>query len=322
MAEFHRGRITAMLAADADVQLRIDRTSQLDGKIHQLADAVLVQAGERIALEDLGVIVRGKELARVVAAEAEGHLCEVVGAEAEEISIFGDFIRGQGGTRDFNHRADFILDLHIAGGDFSIGCFHNNLLDELQFLFLADQRNHDFGTNRPVGMRFLRVDGSADNGPGLHLCDFRISNSQAAAAVAHHGIEFMQGSDDVLDGFHALALGLGQQRNFLLRGGNELMQRRIQEPDADRAAFQRFIELFKVALLIRQDFIQRSFAFFHCVGADHLAESGDAVAVKEHVLGAGQTDALRAQLDCLAGVLRRVGVGADFRNNSIIVHNL
>ena len=46
------------------------------------------------------------------------------------------------------------------------------------------------------------------------------------------------------------------------------------------------------------------------VGQDHLAHRHDAVALEEHVLGAAEPDALGAELARLAGIGRRLGVGA------------
>ena len=54
--------------------------------------------------------------------------------------------------------------------------------------------------------------------------------------MAHHGVELMQRGDDGLDVLHGLALGLGQQLDVLFLGGNELVQRGIQEADVDVAA--------------------------------------------------------------------------------------
>ena len=47
----------------------------------------------------------------VVAAEAEGHLRQVVGAEREELGLLGDLVGRQGGAGDLDHRADQVLDL-------------------------------------------------------------------------------------------------------------------------------------------------------------------------------------------------------------------
>ena len=46
-----------MLAADAQVQVRVGGAAQLSGHLHQLAHALLVQLGEGIVLVDLLVIV-------------------------------------------------------------------------------------------------------------------------------------------------------------------------------------------------------------------------------------------------------------------------
>ena len=57
----------------------------LDGDLHELADAGLVERGERVLLEDLVLDVGHEEVAHVVAADAERGLGEVVRAEAEEL---------------------------------------------------------------------------------------------------------------------------------------------------------------------------------------------------------------------------------------------
>ena len=93
--------------------------------------------------------------------------------------------------------------------------------------------------------------------------------------------------------------------------GHELVQRGIEEADGYRHAFESFVQLLKVALLIRQDLRKSGLALFDGVGADHLAERGDTVGFEEHVLGAAEADALGAQLAGLLRVARGVGVGAD-----------
>ena len=60
----------------------------------ELADAGLVEAGERVVGDDLGVlVVRQEARAGVVPAEAEAGLGEVVGAEAEELGVLRDLAR-------------------------------------------------------------------------------------------------------------------------------------------------------------------------------------------------------------------------------------
>ena len=65
----------------------------LDRDLHELADAGLIERGERVLLEDLVLDVRHEEVAHVVAADAERGLREVVRAEAEELRASARFRR-------------------------------------------------------------------------------------------------------------------------------------------------------------------------------------------------------------------------------------
>ena len=100
VAELDARRVAAVLAADAEAQLRTGLAAQLRSHLHQFAYAVLVQVRERVALVDLVVVVIAEELARVVAAEAESHLRQVIGAEGEEFGFLGDLVGRQGGARE------------------------------------------------------------------------------------------------------------------------------------------------------------------------------------------------------------------------------
>ena len=119
----------------------------------------------------------------------------------------------------------------------------------------------------------------------------RIDDAEAAAAEAEHGVElveFLHALLNLLDG-HAHLL-----RQVLLRGvlvREELVQRRVEEADGGREAFQRLEDADEVALLVRQQLGERGFAGLDVVGEDHLAHGVNAVAFEEHVLGAREADA-------------------------------
>ena len=66
----------------------------------------------------------------------------------------------------------------------------------------------------------------------------------------------------------------------------ELVQRRIEEADGRREAFQRLEDADEVLALIRQQLGERLFARLERLGEDHLAHRVDAIAFEEHVLGA------------------------------------
>ena len=83
----------------------------LDADPHQVADAVLVERLERVALEHAVLEVEGEELALgVVARHAERRLREVVRAEREEVRDLGDLVGAQRGARQLDHRPAEVLE--------------------------------------------------------------------------------------------------------------------------------------------------------------------------------------------------------------------
>ena len=74
MAELDGSGIAAVLAADAQVNVRADLAAILSRHLDELAYAVLVEVGEGIRLINLARIVILQELAGIVAGEAKGHL--------------------------------------------------------------------------------------------------------------------------------------------------------------------------------------------------------------------------------------------------------
>ena len=110
--------------------------------------------------------VRLDEVARVVAAEAERGLRQVVGAEAEELGVLGDLVRGQRSARNLDHRADLVMHGPARFGEDLLGSVHDNLLLVLKFLVVADQRNHDLRDRVHALLRALH--GRLEDGPGLH----------------------------------------------------------------------------------------------------------------------------------------------------------
>jgi len=101
VAEFNAGRIAAMFAANTQFQIGAGLTTQLCRHLHQFTDAVLIQAGKRIVVINLFIIIGTQELSGIVTGEAEGHLGQVVGSKAEEIRFFGNFIGSQSSAGDF-----------------------------------------------------------------------------------------------------------------------------------------------------------------------------------------------------------------------------
>ena len=92
--------------------------------------------------------------------------------------------------------------------------------------------------------------------------------------------------------------------------GQELVQRPVEQADRDRQAGHRLEDPLEVALLDRQQPLERGAAALLVLRQDHLAHQGEPLHVGEHVLGAAEADALRAELARLRGVAGRVRVRA------------
>ena len=99
---------------------------------------------------------------------------------------------------------------------------------------------------------------------------------------------------------------------------HELVERRVEQADRDRQALHLLEEALEVALLEREQLAERGAALLLGLGHDHRAHLRLAVRRHEHVLGAAEADPLGAELAGAAGVLGRVGVGADAERAELV----
>ena len=82
MAERDRARLTAVLSADPQLEVRLRTSPAFDRDSHEIADSLLIEHLERVPLEDALLEIEREELAfGVVTREAERGLCQVVRAE-------------------------------------------------------------------------------------------------------------------------------------------------------------------------------------------------------------------------------------------------
>ena len=90
LAEGDRSRVAAMLAANAELDVRTGRPAALRCDAHQLAHAFGIQRDEGILRDELLRHVVVHEIGRVVPADAIGRLGQVIGTKGEKLSRFGD----------------------------------------------------------------------------------------------------------------------------------------------------------------------------------------------------------------------------------------
>ena len=299
-----------MLAADSEVEVGLHATSLCLGDFHQSARTISVERGERVVLKNALVEVGVDELAVVVAAEAERRLREVVRAEAEEVGDGSDLVGRKSRARELDHRANLEREgssaVLVDGGDDGLR-LGANLLD---FLVCDDVRNHDAHV---VLHAFLVELGSrAGNRLNLHLVDFRISDCEAASAVSEHRVVLVKGGNLRDEGsfVHAKLCRKGSCSSVALRL-NELVERRVEEADGDRASFHRLDDFVEVLLLVRKNLREVLFSLLGRVRDNHFLERGEFWLVEEHVLGAAKTDSHSAEAERVLRILRRVSVRED-----------
>src|SRR5262249_16543658 len=110
VAEGDRSGVAAVLAADADLELRPRRAPTLDPDPDELGDALAVDGDERIGCKNSARHIGAEKARRVVATDAEGGLGQIIGAEREELRACGDLAGAQRRARQLDHGADLIVE--------------------------------------------------------------------------------------------------------------------------------------------------------------------------------------------------------------------
>ena len=180
--------------------------------------------------------------------------------------------------------------LRLGGSD-------RELAQPAQLLRERDERVHDLDVRRPPGA-LTHGEGGAHDGAHLHLVDLRPLQAEAAAARPEHRVRLVQRLDPLPQPL------VGR----LLERGEELVQRRVEQPDRHRQPGHRLEDALEVALLERQQPVERRAARRLVVREDHLLDDGQALLAEEHVLGPAEPDPLGAELARLDRVRGRVRV--------------
>ena len=127
--------------------------------------------------------------------------------------------------------------------------------------------------------------------------------------MAEHRVGLVQLGGPRLDRGDVGAGGLGHFGHVGLGVGQELVQRRIEEPYRHRQSGHDGEQLDEVLFLVRKELVQGRAALFFGGRDDHLAHMNDPLWIEEHVLGAAEADALAAEIAGGAGVERGLRVG-------------
>src|SRR4051794_35150353 len=96
VTEDDRGRISSMLATDAQFNIRPGCAAFLTGDFDQLANTVLIERDKWIIGKKAAFNVKWQELAGVVTREAKSGLGQIIGTEGEEFSFLSNLVSSQG----------------------------------------------------------------------------------------------------------------------------------------------------------------------------------------------------------------------------------
>jgi hypothetical protein len=201
------------------------------------------------------------EAGRIVPADAERGLGQVVGAEGEELRRHRDVGGHQAGARQLDHGAHqigdglarFGLDLFGDGADAGV--------DDVELGPGGDQRDHHLGDRRRAGAA-AGLHHRLEDGAGLHFGDLGVADGDAHAAMAEHRVDFLELGDAVGELFGIDADGLGHFPDLVGRTGEELVQRRVEQPDGDRQTGHDLEQRGEVLALHGQELVERGAAAF------------------------------------------------------------
>src|SRR5205085_5310969 len=254
--------VTAVLAADAELDVRFGLTPSLGALMDELAHTAGIYRLEGVALEQTLLDVgRHHAALDIVTAEAERHLGEVVGTEREEVGLLGDLVGSNGAAARVDHGADQHVDLLLGLG--RLGGLGNGVLGptpgQTQLLSSHRQRDHDLDDRLAALLGALGR--RLHEGPHLHGVEPRLDDAEANAASAEHGVELVPRPGRVVEGL--LLLGepalAGLLDGELLGGRQELVQRRVEQTHGDGEAVHGLEDLLEVGLLDLAQLLERRF---------------------------------------------------------------
>src|SRR5882762_964050 len=241
MTELHAVGVAAVLAANPDLQLVAGLAALFDTPAHKHANTLAVEGPEWVCAENSGflfVYIVREEAASVVTGESHGGLRQVIGAEGEELRDFSDLPGQQSGTRQFDHGADDVIELHAGFPDQFIGHTARGLFEDREFLSVQNERVHDLRQYFNSG--FLAFDSGFDDRAHLHLENFRIGDGQTAATMAEHRVGFVQ----LLNApGNSVDVDLQVAGQLFLLGAivrDEFVKRRVDQTDGDRESVHGF----------------------------------------------------------------------------------
>mmetsp|Transcript_10851 Transcript_10851/g.29945 ORF Transcript_10851/g.29945 Transcript_10851/m.29945 type:complete len:284 (-) Transcript_10851:772-1623(-) len=202
-------------------------------------------------------------------------------------------------------------DVHLALGLHTGCCCFDLERLLLELRHTPNKRNHDAWERFCVRILLQQICRGIENRLDLHVGELWTNDRQTTSAQPKHGVFLMHGLDVIDQVFHVGVSQFSRHVCVHLPGTwQELMQRRIEKADGDRAAIHRGHDFTEVGTLEISDLIQP------LSSEDPATNDREAFRSKEHVLRARETNALRTQIFGTSCVGARVCVRQDLHGVS------
>src|SRR6476646_8097623 len=146
VAEFHAFGISAVFAANSNLQFRARLASALNSPPHKHSHAFYIERLEWIGRKDAGFLlvhIVWQEAAGIIAREPHGCLRKIVCSEGKKLRDFRDLFGEKSGARKFDHRSDKIRQFHTGLLDQSVRHAARGLLEDPEFFAVQRERMHD-----------------------------------------------------------------------------------------------------------------------------------------------------------------------------------
>ena len=250
--------------------------------------------------------VLGDQLASdIVTTERERELCEVVGAEREEVADLGQLAGDERRARCLQHCTNTDGALEADRSD----CLGHPCSRHGHFGGVDHERDHHFHLWRAT-LRLHRDDGVQQR-PHLHLVEPGLDDTQPHAAGADHRVHLVQATNGgQLESAVVVQLSEGFGDDQPLQLWQELMEGRVEKTDGDWKAVHHGEDALEVGLLGGRQFGECVSFLAGDVAENQSSNKRQTVVGQEHVLGAAQADAFGAEVAGVGSVGRVVGVGA------------
>ena len=292
-----------MLATNTQLEVGANSAAFIGRHLHNRPDPGHIKTGKWVFFHNTLTDIGGQKTRRIIAADTQRGLRQIIRAEREEHGFFSQRISHHGSARHFNHRAKLIS--RIGNAIFS-GQRRHQRLQNPQFGGIDNQGKHNLD-RRFALIGFHR----GKNRAQLHGVNFRRGDAQTATAMTQHRIALDQFTNAPAQLFLGLPQSVGQRADIIISMGQKFMQGRVEQANGHRSRAHSVKQAGEIIALHRHKLCQCFFARRRIGRQNHFPHQRNALRVKKHMLGATQANPLSPKAQRARGIASGFRIGAN-----------